>query len=373
MPGGGIGVFIKTMAETLSANGVDAWVIGYGQKRHEPFLQNGVKIKWIYLPYLLYKKSIIGGYPYTVASLINRYYLSLCTNSLIRKEKIDIIESHDFSGPLANKPLCKFVVRLHGSVVVYRDGEGRPGQMAPLDRYHEINQVKMADQLIAVSDFIGKNTNRVMNLNRPYKVIYNGVDLDTFLPLNIPPPQEKEILFVGNIIWRKGVFELIQSIPFVMNRHPEARLTIVGGASGEHRVRLENELMALSPHVRNHITIVGKVPHDQLPYYYNRASVVVFPSHVEAFGLTCAEAMACGRPVVATTLASGPELVEDRLSGLLADPKNPLDLAEKISDLLEDKKLAAAVGIRARQRAIALFDLRKLVNNNLDFYQSVKT
>jgi len=61
---------------------------------------------------------------------------------------------------------------------------------------------------------------------------------------------------------------------------------------------------------------------------------------VEAFGLTCAEAMACGRPVVATSLASGPELVEDGISGLLADPRDPAELASKICTLLEDKELA---------------------------------
>jgi glycosyltransferase involved in cell wall biosynthesis len=99
--------------------------------------------------------------------------------------------------------------------------------------------------------------------------------------------------------------------------------------------------------------------------------VFVFPSRVEAFGLTCAEAMACGCPVVATRLASGPELVEDGISGLLADPANPFDLAEKINILLSNTELAQKLGNNARQRVLENFDLRDLGPRNLAFYQSV--
>jgi len=116
---------------------------------------------------------------------------------------------------------------------------------------------------------------------------------------------------------------------------------------------------------------VGKVPHVQLPGVINEASVFVFPSRVEAFGLTCAEAMACGRPIVATNLASGPELIEDGISGLLADPSNPDDLAEKICKLLDDPILAANLGVAARERAVQEFNLHTNLNLNLEYYKSL--
>jgi len=81
--------------------------------------------------------------------------------------------------------------------------------------------------------------------------------------------------------------------------------------------------------------------------------------------------MACARPVVATSLASGPELVEDGVSGLLADPRDPQDLASKICYILENPKLGEKLGLAARQRVLERFDLKDLGHKNLDFYTSI--
>jgi len=371
LAGGGIGVFVRTMAEALVKLGVEVWVIGYGKKVPQPLIQNGVKVCWLYLPHILSKSILIQGYPYSISSLIRRHVLSMRLDQLVRSQKIDVVESYDFNGPLAYHPPCKLVVRLHGSVLVYRHGEGRPKQISPLDRYFEIKQVRLADYLIAVSQHVGETTNQVMQLKKTYDVIYNGVDTELFSP-KVGASETKRILFVGNIMWRKGVFDLIRAMPLILKQFPDATLSIAGGVGGEHRERLNMELNKLEPKVLESIQLLGKVSHDDLPDLYNRASVFVFPSRVEAFGLTCAEAMACGRPVVATRLASGPELVEDGVSGLLADPTNPADLAEKINFLLDDPAMAQQLGKNARQRVLDKFDLHDLGQRNLDFYCSLR-
>lgn len=368
--GGGIGVFVKTLAEALVKEGVKVFVLGYGYKENQPKSINGVKIHWLHLPNPLYKKVKIGGYPYSIASLIRRHYLSLKLNRLVRMEKIDIVESYDFSGPLAYKPPCPLVIRLHGATTVYRNGEGRPMQINPLDRHFEVKNVKMADHVLAVSSHIGITTNQVMGFDTPYKVIFNCVDTDKFFPQKLDPTPET-ILFVGNMMWRKGLFDLIHAMPFILEKHPDVRLKVVGGSSGSHREQLEQSLLSIGGAVNKQIDILGKVPHNELPKIFNQASVFVFPSRVEAFGLTCVEAMACARPVVATSLASGPELVEDGVSGLLADPRDPQDLASKICYILENPKLGEKLGLAARQRVLERFDLKDLGHKNLDFYTSI--
>ena len=370
VPGGGIGIFVKNMAEAFASLGAEAWVIGHGRKVVRPVIQNGVKIHWISLPNILYRKIILGGYPYSIASLIRRHTLSWQLARLVRSQKMDAVETYDFSGPLAFRPECKLVVRLHGSVYVYRHGEGRPNIISPLDRHFEQKQVRMADHVIAVSRHIGEATNQVMQLNRPYQVIHNGVNTDHFSPMP-SPTREKQILFAGNIMWRKGVFDLIRAMPLILQRHPDAILSIAGGASGEHLEQLNVELGALHPDIRARIRFPGKVTYEQMPALYHAASVFVFPSRVEACGLTCVEAMACGRPVVATSLASGPELIEDGISGLLADPRSPTDLALKICTILDDPRLAANLGKAARERALECFSLKKLGPENVAFYRSI--
>ena len=370
MPGGSIGVFVKSMAESLASSGIDVWVVGYGQKHKELVEQNNVKIKWLYLPYPLYMKVKVGGYRYSIADLIKRYFLSLEVNRLVRKNKIDIVESYDFSGPLAISPPCHFVVRLHGSVLAYRFAEGRPKQISPVEKFFENQQIRKANHIIAVSHHIGDLTNHVINQDLPFEVIYNGVDTVLFSP-RANQSNDKSILFVGNLIWRKGILDLINAMPYIHQQQPDATLLIAGGSSGEHEMRLNAALNALDPAARKKIQLLGKIPHEQLPDLYNRAGVVVFPSRAEAFGLTCVEAMSCGRPIVSTSLASGPELITDGISGLIADPRNPEDLAQKICLILDDPALALKLGSAARKRAKEYFDMSVLTRKNIQFYHSI--
>jgi glycosyltransferase involved in cell wall biosynthesis len=357
------------MAQELAKLGVEVWVAGYGKKGPQHFVQNGVNVVWINLPSVLRRSVTIRGYRYSVASLLQRHIFSLRLNRLIREQGIELVESHDFSGPLALKPAAKLIVRLHGSVFAYRLGEGRPTMIEPVDRFFEKKQLHMADHLISVSRFIGELTAQALGCALDYEVLYNAVDASVFSPQ--PIPTDGSLLFVGNVIWRKGLFDLIRALPLVLERHPSTWLKVAGGVGGIHQEHLKDALAELPENARARVELLGRVPHENLPALYSRASVFVFPSRVEAFGLTCAEAMASGRPVVATNQASGPELVEDGVSGLLADSANPVELAEKINILLDDRDLAKKLGANARQRVLERFDSRELGGRNLGFFHSI--
>lgn len=370
MPHGGIGVFVKNLAESLVALGVDVSVVGYGRKAARPFVQNGVKVYWLTLPNLLHKKVMFRGQPYSLAAFIKRIYLSVYLHFLCQRENFDLVESHDFSGPLAFKPPCPLVTRLHGSVWATRYQEGRSSFIHPVDTFYEKLQVQLATEVVAVSEHIARTTWKVMGFQRSFHVIYNSVDTEQFCPKPGTMVQ-KQILYVGRVMWRKGVFDLVRAVPGVLARHPDAQFVLAGGASGSHLEQLKQELALLSPEARRQVECLGEVSHDVLPELMNQSAVFVFPSHAEAFGLTCVEAMSCARPVVATRLVSGPELVEDGVSGLLADPTDPNDLAQKINTLLDDPALANQLGVNARQRVLDRFDLRDMASRNLDFYRTI--
>lgn len=370
LPHAGIGTQIRDLAERLAALGVGVWVMGYGRRVSGPFEQNGVRVHWLTLPSILSRRVHFRGFTYSFASVIQRQYLSLRLSSLIRRQGVNIVESHDFNGPLAWKPPAALIVRLHGSVAAMRHGEERPLDMNPLDRYYERKQLGLAGRIIAVSKYVGPATEQAFGTPLQHEVIYNGVDTKRFSPRDGEVDPDV-VLFAGTIMWRKGVFDLIRAMPRLLERRPSARLVIAGGAAGEHLRLLEKELAQLSPEARKRVTMAGRIDHADLPSVYNRAAVFVFPSRVEPFGLTCAEAMACGRPVVATRLASGPELVEDGVSGLLADPASPDELAAKIGYLLNNPARAEELGRAARARVLERFDLAKLVHRNLACYEDV--
>lgn len=350
--------------------GADVWVIGYGKKARKPFEQKGVKVFWLTLPWRFSRSLQYKGQPYSLATFIKRPYLSLQLKKLVNDQNFDLVESSDFNGPLYNKPPTKFIVRLEGAVTAYRHAEKRPDFIHPVDKYFESKQLLNADHIIACSNHIGELTNQAFGLNLPYELIYNAVNTDLFSPLSIEH-KRGQILYVGNIMWRKGIFDLIRAMPLVIEKVPIAHLKIAGGAGNIHQKQLTAEISALPLEIQKKIEVIGHQIHNTLPSLYNESAVVVFPSRVEAFGLTCVEAMACARPVVATQMASGPELVEDGKSGLLANPEDPADLAFKIVAMLQNPTRALQMGQNARQRAIKMFSLADWGKRNLDYYKSI--
>ena len=369
-PHGGIGVFVQTLAEALAGLGAGVWVIGYGPGRSGGFEANGVRVRWIRLPHRFSHGVTVGGHRYSLATFLRRHWLSVRLRRLVRDARIDLVESPDFNGPVSRRPACRFVVRLHGSVVVYRNLEGRPADAHPVDRHYEIKQLDSADRLVAPSRSIGESTAAALARPAPFDVLYNGVDTARFRPSG-EASDLNEVLYVGRVMWRKGALDLLRAVPFVARRASGASFRFMGGAAGIHRQQFEAALAELGPDSRRRVRLDEPVAHDLMPAVYGRAAVFAFPSRVEAFGLTCAEAMSCGRPVVATSLASGPELVEDGVSGLLADPRDPREFADRIVDLLQDPAHAARLGANARERVLDRFNLETLARRNLAYYESV--
>jgi len=373
-PHGGIGTFVKGLARHLTAMGQEVTVIGYDSSvsRTQWQKDGAVDVLRIALRFSRLPSLPIGRCQRGYAVVLDRWYLSRILQQVCRERDIGLVESYDWSGPLWFKPRhVPLVVRLHGANTAHAYYEGRP--VSHLLRFMERRNVSMADALVSVSQHIGEITLHALGLNgRSFHVIYNGVDTQMFRPLSVER-DESEVLYVGSLHRRKGIHELMRAWPSVVAQMPQARLTVVGRIpDGEPGQILLRSLLSLVPKAaQESISFAGYVPHEQLPLSYSRAAVAVFPSHEEAFGLTCAEAMACGTAVVMTSKGSGPELVENEVSGLLVDPSNIEALAGAIVRLLQNSSLRCELGINARQRAQRMFDGKVLAEQNVQFYAEV--
>lgn len=369
---GGIGIFVQTLAHRLVGLGCNVIVVGYGDNNHNGWQEDGpVKVLYLRRPTWAQATLNIGHYNLTPSFWIDRYFLAYQISRVSKKYNIDLVESYDWSGPLGYKPVEPLIVRLHGANTAHAFFENkRPSWL--LKRVERRN-VAQADALAAVSKHIGSVTLKALGLEgRDFTVLYNGVDTQQFRPLDVEP-DDTEVLYVGSIRPRKGLYELFEAIPYIFEVFPKAHFTFVGrAAAGEKGEQFKQQLMSKVPVGKwDAIDFKGYVPHAQLPHLYNLAAVSVFPSRAEAFGLTCAEAMACGAAVAMTSKASGPELVEDGNSGLLADPSNPQIFAEAVCKLLKDRELREKIGEQARLRAEMKFSIDHLALQNLVFYQEV--
>ena len=127
---------------------------------------------------------------------------------------------------------------------------------------------------------------------------------------------------------------------------------IRGSGSLESAVRVQAERVGVD------VRLLGFLPADELAAAYNAATCFVHACGVETFGLTVAEAMACGRPVVAVAAGALPEVVGD--VGVLAPPDDSAAFAVAVRDLLADPARAAALGAAARNRALAAFSMERM-------------
>lgn len=200
------------------------------------------------------------------------------------------------------------------------------------------------------------------------RVIPPGVDISRFYP--IPRDEAKEfvgigpnedmILFVGRIEPLKGIDTLLEAMATLKHsgriERPCQCLVVIGGDPGASTESMSAEmgrLQELSEELGmdDLVAFLGSRNQDTLPYYYSAAEVVVVPSHYESFGLVALEAMACGRPVVASETGGLAFLVKDGETGFHVPAADPAALAERLTALLSDGELRRKIGENARAYA----------------------
>jgi glycosyltransferase involved in cell wall biosynthesis len=191
-----------------------------------------------------------------------------------------------------------------------------------------------------------------------------GIDLNLF-PEQPFPTDAALILYLGGFIERKGVFVLLQAFDELAARIPKARLVLAGG--GAERERGE-QIVAQSP-FRDRISIVGPVARADIPKMIGNATVFCLPSFAEPYGMSLIEAMATGRPVVATSVG-GPTHLVDRRGGILVEPGNPHALAAALETILLDPKRAGEMGV-VNRRAMRAFDWPMVIDRLEAVYASV--
>ena len=148
---------------------------------------------------------------------------------------------------------------------------------------------------------------------------------------------------------------LIRSMPKVLERHPDTKLLIVGVGS------LERELEKLAERlgVADQVIFAGKVSFEDLPAYYNAASVFAMPARtrgrgldVEGLGIVYLEAQACGVPVIAGNSGGAPETVIDGETGIVVDGSSERSVATGLVEILDNPERAAAMGARGREHVV---------------------
>jgi glycosyltransferase involved in cell wall biosynthesis len=190
---------------------------------------------------------------------------------------------------------------------------------------------------------------------RQVRVVGNGID-DTSLAAEathrprVDPPL---LMFSGRFVDRKGIAELLEGLPQVLNAAPGARAVLVGGYGGAEEMKgrwLSDALRAYGPRVR----FTGWLAPADTARWYAAADVLIVPSWYEPFGMVILEGMLYGLAIAATAVGGPGEILEHESTGLLFPPRDVDSLVATVSRLAQDPQLrhrlgaAAAVEVRRR-------------------------
>lgn len=355
-PHGGIGSFIQTLGRELVKKGhhVSALgVYGYGPELEGESFDEGVRV--IRVP--------SRGLP-LLRILSNRHRFLKAFDDLHRSIPIDILEGSEVAlGRTSRSVPGLKLLRLHGGPAFF----GIPNKRQLLV---ERRSFQLADEFCAVSHCVADGTRNIHKLgDRPIEIILNPVNVDEFTPGN--QEQEGLIVFTGTIIERKGIRQLIQAMPRIVAEVPNARLEVYGGETVDPVPavpfgKVLND--SLPPEIARRVEWKGRVSRALLPDALRRASVCVYPSHMEAMPIGWLEGMATGKAVVASQTGPGPEVIDDGVTGLLCDPYHPDSIATQVIRLLKNADERRRLGAAARKMAVERYSLPALVGRNIEYY-----
>jgi len=295
------------------------------------------------------KAVLPGGGRFVNAITHSGWYMRIIIE---RIEKMQDSEKYDFSLaigtviPNINPMKPHFVYTDHTILAnaYYPDGNQRLNLWKECIPYEE-QSLRKATLVFTRSDHITRSLIEQYNLSSE-KIIRVNAGINSPIPEKFDSVRykRKNILFIGVDWERKGGPQLVEAFIKIRNRHPEAKLTIVGCSP---------------PLKESGIDIVGRIPPKDITKYLAKASCFCMVSRREPFGIVYIEAMHAGLPVIASDLGATPDFVINDQTGFLVNPDDIDTLAERLNELIGNPNKCRRMGEQARKLAQSEYTWKK--------------
>ena len=363
------GIFVKDELDYLAGH-VDIRLLAPLPNQHwtSEFLWKSIKTEYpVIRPFVLaFPKWFMQHlYPVSLALTLKRFGRTYF-------DKCNLIHAH-IAFPDGVATVSAFgnqfpvIITVHGSDVNY-------SAMNPRLKPAIVKSLNRAERIICVSSSLAKNLS-ALGVTTQTEIIPNGIDPTLFVPgdktaacrLLSLDPERLRILFAGNFFTVKGVNNLIKAMPHILRKYRNCELVLLGARQDGSDIKKYDEILE-KENIKHAVRIVKGVSHEYLPTWMHVSDLLVLPSISEGFGLVAVEALACGRPVVAT-MSGGPEDIVREGMGRLVKPSDPNALAGAIVEVLRGHGILG-VEILA-EYAHSHFDYEKVTQRILDVYNDV--
>ena len=360
---GGSGVIATELGKALALKGHQIHFISYALPfRLANFVEN-----------IVFHEVEMSSYPLFEFPL---YSLALASKmvEVAEYEKLDLFHvhyaiPHAASAFLAREMLkekkdIKIITTLHGTDITL---VGLEPSFLPLVKF----SIEKSDGVTAVSRFLKEKTLTNYDIDKDIVVIPNFVDTELFKPnidcsfrKNIASRGEKILVHTSNFRPVKRVTDAIKIFDIVQKEVPSKLILVGDGPDRSECERLVRQLNLIDK-----VKFLGK--QEGLVEILSASDIFLIPSQSESFGLSALEAMACGLPVVSSSVGGLPELVGHNESGFIAEIGDISRMAKYAIELLTNEKKYKIFSQNARERAVKKFDTNKVVPHYEDYYKKV--
>jgi glycosyltransferase involved in cell wall biosynthesis len=302
------------------------------------------------------------------------YLQDTVVDQFLTKQPFDVYHVPQNGIGLPRDKYCPYIITLHDVIpYVLPETCSKTYLKTFMEQMNHI--VKNADHIITVSNHAKNDIYQVLG------VPLSKITVTPLAPEKIYHPMDKKkcisylknhydldreyILYIGGMNPRKNIGALIDAFHLCQKKLSKNYCIVIGGAHGRsyESLRLRCEALGLT----DDVIFPGYIPQEELPVFYNGASLFVYPSLYEGFGLPPLEAMACGVPTICSNTTSIPEVVGN--AALLIDPHDVENLAEKIALVLESPSTYAIMIHKGLQRA-KQYTWEKTAKKTLEIYLS---
>ncbi len=369
---GGIARVVHDLSHRLIKDGHEVTVVTYKEGNVQDYEDDkGVKVYRVN-NYMINPNNFIDWIMQLNFNLISK------ATELINKEgPFDVIHAHDWLVAYAAKTLKdSFKIPVVSTIHATESGRNS-GIHDEVQRY--INDTEWmltyeSTEVIVNSNFMKSELQRLFGL--PFEKInvipngvnlnlYNGVERDYNFRRQYAADNEKIILYVGRLVYEKGIQNLISAMPKVLNNYHDSKLIIAG--KGGMIDELRDEVRRLN--IENKVYFTGYLNLTQVTKMYKCADVAVFPSTYEPFGVVALEGMLSGTPVVVSDVGGLNEIVEHRVNGMKSYAGNPNSIADSILELLFNPELCANVAKAAKAKVKSQYNWNKIAQDTHFIYQ----
>jgi len=294
-------------------------------------------------------------------------------------DRPDVVHAHFWMSGLASldaaKPLGIPVAHtFHALGVEKRRHQGTADTSPPSRIGDEARIVRDADRVIATASAEVFELLRMGASPKQIKIVPCGVDLERFRPdgpAERSPSGRMRVVTISRLVPRKGVADVVEALAHI----PDAELVVAGGGEGPDLVtdpeaqRLT--ALARAAGVAGRVYLRGRVARDDVPALLRSADVVACTPWYEPFGIVPLEAMACGVPVVVSSVGGLVDTVVDGITGLHVPPRSPRALAHALASLAQNSARRATLGRLGVDRVRARYAWPRIAAETLDVYRAL--